>query len=98
MNELPNDDGEFLSVASRLKVTVLHNMCQFLPPLDVIKMLLKAYPNAIFEIDYEERHGFHIPCKHGCIPGVVKYLLKKNPEWTPLLLACKNFVFESCVS
>ena len=43
-------------------------------------MLLKAYPNAVFEIDYEERHALHIPCEHGCTPGVVKYLLEKNPR------------------
>lgn len=87
--------------------SVLHYVCQFRPPLDVVKTLFKAYPNAVFEKDCKERHALHIACKHGCAPEVIKYLLEKNPEAaskadikrrTPLLLACKNFVFESRMS
>ena len=84
--------------------SILHYACQFRPPLDVVKALFKAYPNAIFEKDCKERYALHIACKHGCRPEIIKYLLEKNPEAaskadkkgrTPLLLAFKSFVFQS---
>ena len=84
--------------------SILHYACQFRPPIDVIKALYKAYPNAVFERDCKERCTLHIACKYGCDPEVVEFLLEKNPEAashfdvkgrTPLILAYKHYVFES---
>ena len=87
--------------------SILHYACQFRPPLDIVKALFKAHPNAVFEKDCKERYALHIACKHGCRPEVVEYLLEKNPEAaskadtkdrTPLLLAYKSYVFECRMS
>lgn len=83
--------------------SILHYACQFHPPLDIVKKLYKAHPNAIYERDCKERYVLHIACKHGCSPDIITYLLQKNPEAscladikgrTPLLLAYKSYVFK----
>ena len=84
--------------------SALHSACQFHPPLDVIKMLYKAHPAAIYEYDCKGRSALHIACGHGCSPEVIKFLLDENPEATkkkdaenrtPYLTALKSYVAES---
>ena len=86
--------------------TALHIACQFRPPLDVIKALYKAHPEAIFEADCKGQYVLHVACEHGCTPEVVQYLLEKNTEAasksdikgrTPLLLAYKSYVYSCCM-
>lgn len=84
--------------------SALHYACQFRPPLDVVKLLYRIYPQALFERDCKQRYVLHIACKHGCSPFVIEYLLKKNPEAakardikdrTPFLHLFKSYVFRS---
>lgn len=84
--------------------SALHYACQFCPPLDVIKLLYRMYPQALFEQDCKERYVLHIACKHGCRSSVIEYLLKKNPEAarakdiknrTPFLLLFKSYLFRT---
>ena len=84
--------------------SALHSACQFHPPLDVVKMLFKAHPEAVHEQDCKEQSVLHIACRYGCSPRVIKFLLQQNPEAakkkdienrTPFLTAFKSYVSES---
>ena len=84
--------------------SALHFVCQFHPPLDVVKMLYKAYPASIYEKDCKERNALHIACKFGCSPCVIKFLLEQNPNAAkikdienriPFLISFKSYVTES---
>lgn len=90
--------------ASDSRQSILHFACHFRPPLDVIKCLYKAHPNAIFEKDWKQRYALHIACEEGCSFEVVQFLLQKNQNAankvdsksrTPFLLAFKNYVSRS---
>ena len=83
--------------------SILHYVCQFRPPLEVVKALFRSNIFAIFEKDCKERYALHIACKHGCRPEIINFLLEKNPDAaskadtkgrTPLLLAYKSYIFE----
>lgn len=83
--------------------TVLHYLCQFRPPLSVVKSIYKSHSKAIFQKDCKGRYPLHIACKHGCTPDVVNYLLEKYPQAarecdlkqrSPLILAYRSYVFE----
>lgn len=84
--------------------SALHFACQYDPPLDVVKMLCKTYPEAVFEQDCKERYVLHIACRYGCSPPLISFLLKKNPDAakktdienkTPFLTAFKSYVGKS---
>lgn len=84
--------------------SALHYACQFRPPVNVVKLLYKSYPKAVFEKDCKDRYVVHVACKHGCDPDVIEFLIGKNPEAvttkdvkdrTPFLLAFKSYVCRS---
>jgi hypothetical protein len=84
--------------------SILHYAFQFQPPFEVVKLLYKAYPNAVSEIECKERYPIHIACKHGCDPNVITFLIKNNPDAatkldikkrTPFVLALKSYVRKS---
>ena len=92
------------STSCKSNHSALHSACEFHPPLDVVKILYKAYPAAVCEYDCQECSVLHIACGHGCSPEVIKFLLEQNPEAakkkdvenrTPFLTAFKSYVAES---
>lgn len=84
--------------------SAMHYAFQFRPPLDVVKLLYKAYPKAISEIDCKGRYPIHIACKHGCDSDIINFLVNKNPtaakqldikKRSPLTLALKSYTRKS---
>ena len=84
--------------------SILHYAFQFQPPLDVVKLICKAHPKAISEIDCKGRYPIHIACKYGCSSDIIEFLIKKNPvaarqldikKRSPLTLALKSYIRKS---
>ena len=76
--------------------------CYHHPPLQVIKCLFHANPEAISVKDSKGNYPLHIACKCGSSPSVIKYLLKKYPQAAmktdiydrnPFLIACKSYLW-----
>jgi len=84
--------------------SILHFACQFRPPYNIFKLLLKANPKSVTDLDCKGRYPLHIACKHGCSPDIIRKLVSKNifaakkPDLknrTPLILAMKSYVRRS---
>mmetsp|Transcript_9956 Transcript_9956/g.16672 ORF Transcript_9956/g.16672 Transcript_9956/m.16672 type:complete len:274 (-) Transcript_9956:165-986(-) len=80
--------------------TMLHYVCRFHPPMDVVMMLYKAYPQAICLKDKKGRYPLHMACRSGASPSVIRFLCAKNPHAlslpdrsgsTPLHYVCQSY-------
>jgi ankyrin repeat protein len=58
---------------------VLHHIARFRPPLEIVKAIYHAYPQAIFERNTDLRTPLHLYTINGCNPLVVDFLLQQNP-------------------
>lgn len=59
----------------------LHLLLKNDPPLHVVKKLVEAYPEAVFEYDSEWNYlPLHVACRYGCNTEVIEYLIHQNPD------------------
>ena len=80
-------------------MNLLHVLCRFQPPLDLIISVTRAWPHMVGEMDEHTGHfPLHVAALHGCTSSVMKHLLNeyghsaqvpdKNDK-LPLHLACR---------
>lgn len=60
--------------------TLLHYCCRFHPPIDVVMMLYKSFPQAACLCDKRGRYAVHLACREGAAPSVIRFLSQKNPH------------------
>ena len=79
---------------------VLHFVCRFHPPLDVVQKIVESFPEYIDGIDRDSRLPLHIATRWGASSLVIKFLLQLSPNAeavqdylgkTPLILACQSY-------
>lgn len=59
----------------------LHLLLKNDPPLYIVKKLVEAYPEAVYEYESEWNYlPLHVACRYGCNTEVVEYLIQQNPE------------------
>lgn len=59
----------------------LHHLLKNDPPINVVRKLVEAYPEAVYEDESEWNYlPLHIACRYGCNTEVVEYLIHQNPQ------------------
>ena len=84
-------------------VTVLHALCRYQPPLDLVADAVEVWPFLVSQRDNMMRHTpLHVACQFGSRSDVVKFLLQNYTEAAllpdvhgrlPLHLACRPIRF-----
>jgi len=81
--------------------TLLHYCLQFHPPLDLVRLLNEALPEAVYLSDPSGRYPIHIAAQCGSSPSVIRFLLQRNSHAagiqdltgkTPLHLVCEHYM------
>jgi len=79
-------------------VNILHMMCRFQPPLDLVELTVNTWPTLVNERDPGGNFPLHVASLYGSRSDVVKYLLAVHKEAVmipddrgrlPLHLACR---------
>lgn len=81
--------------------TALQYACLFNPPIDVVRCLYYADPQAIRHKDCQGNYPLHSACSNGCSPEVIQFLVSASPQAAgnmnkedrnPALLACQKYL------
>mmetsp|Transcript_2562 Transcript_2562/g.3622 ORF Transcript_2562/g.3622 Transcript_2562/m.3622 type:complete len:298 (+) Transcript_2562:164-1057(+) len=92
------DAVQFISEKSQ--EPVLHLVCRYHPPIDIVRLLYHAFPNAICIANAVGRYPIHLACRCGASPTVIQFLIKKNQlvaslqdstGRTPLHITCEFY-------
>lgn len=93
-----NPDGSL-----RWRSLPIHLICEKDPPLDLVRELLRLYPQSLLQKNHGQELPIHIACRQGASKEVIRQLLEKSPETAtipdcegrlPLHLACCNHAID----
>ena len=100
MREKPDYTTRYIDVVERgqkMKRLPIHQICRHKPPLDLIKIVVSAYPISLAMKDpHNGSTALHFACRFGASEEVIQYLLRKYPDaanienkygCTPVMLA-----------
>jgi hypothetical protein len=95
----PLPSSKVLHFESNCGETLLHVMCRYQPPLEMVELVVETWPFLTSKVvASRQQTALHLACEFGSRSDIVKYLLQKFGEATmmpdvngrvPLHLACR---------